>query len=137
LRQGGEAAVIALGSCVHPALEAARSLERDKGFKITVFDAVWAKPLDEDALCALACEHKALLLVEEHALAGGFSSAVLEMLHDRHIAVPLIRRLGIRDVFVEQDSQSALRAQAGLDAAGVRKNLEELLAMSMTLAVAS
>jgi len=45
--------------------------------------------------------------------------------------VPLVRRLGVNDVFVEHDAQRAQRRRAGLDAPGVRKNLEELWAICM------
>jgi 1-deoxy-D-xylulose-5-phosphate synthase len=124
MRQGCGVAVIALGSCLHPALAAAQN--PDSGRSATVYDPVWIKPLPEEALCRLARTHQALLFVEEHALAGGFSSAVLELLADRGICVPHIRRIGIGDAFVLHGPQQALRAGAGLDAASIRKELEQL-----------
>ncbi len=126
LHQGGDVAVIAVGSCVHPALEAALNLEERTGFSTIVFDACWVKPLPEEQLLELVHRHKALLLVEENVMAGGFGSAVLELLADRGVSVPVIRRMGIGDAFVEHDTQRNLRASVGLDAEGIGKTLEEL-----------
>ena len=129
LCNGNDVAVIALGSCVHPALEAAKQLEGDSGFVTTVFDACWAKPLPERQILDIARTHKSLLLVEENALAGGFSSAVLELLADHAATPPIVRRVGIEDAFVEHDTQRNLRGQIGIDAPGIRHHLEHLWAM--------
>ena len=126
LRQGTEVAVIAVGSCVHPALAAANELAESTGFSTTVFDACWVKPLPEEQVLELARRHKALLLLEENVMAGGFSSAVLELLADHGIAVPVVRRMGVGDLFVEHDTQRNLRASIGLDMPGIKKALKEL-----------
>ncbi|MBI5135866.1 MAG: 1-deoxy-D-xylulose-5-phosphate synthase [Nitrospirae bacterium] len=118
LRDGADATVIALGTMVQPALEAAENLARDEGLSIRVIDARFVKPLDREMILAAARETGALVTVEENALAGGFGSAVLECLEEAGLAVP-VRRLGIPDRFIEQGPQARLRADLGLDWAGI------------------
>ena len=95
-----------------------------------MFDAVWAKPLPVEQLLELAATHEALLLMEENALAGGFTSAVLECLAD-HGALrgQAIRRLGVPDHFVEHGSQKELRAKLGLCVDGIEEALRSMLGL--------
>ena len=81
LREGDRVAVVGYGSGVQKALEAADLLS-EGGLDVTVADARFAKPLDEDLLTSLAAEHELLVTVEEGVLAGGFGSAVWECLND-------------------------------------------------------
>lgn len=130
LQKGDGLAVIASGSRVLPALEAAERVAGDSGRRITVFDAVWVKPLPETQLLELAATHSALLLLEENALAGGFTSAVLELLADRDaLRGQVIRRLGVPDHFVEHASQKELRARLGLCADGIEEVLRDMLGL--------
>lgn len=130
LKQGRGVAVIACGSRVAPALEAAERVAEESGRQVTVFDAVWVKPLPEAQLLELAATHDALLLLEENALAGGFTSAVLECLAD-HGALrgQAIRRLGVPDHFVEHGSQKELRAKLGLCVDGIEEALRSMLGL--------
>ncbi len=130
LKQGEGLAVIACGSRVAPALEAAERVGEESGRQVTVFDAVWAKPLPADQLLELAATHDALLLIEENALAGGFTSAVLECLADRGaLRGQAIRRLGVPDNFVEHGSQKELRAKLGLCVDGIEETLRDMLGL--------
>lgn len=127
LKEGSGIAVIAVGSRVHPALEAAERFAEETGTHVTVFDARWIKPLPEKQLVELAATHEALLFVEENALAGGFSSGVLELLTDRGaLCGQLVRRIGLPDTFVEQGTQKELRVMLGLCMDGIAKHLNEL-----------
>ncbi len=129
LQQGEEIALVAVGSRVHPALEAARRLEQETGKRVTVFNARCVKPLPEAQLLELAASHRQLLLLEENTLVGGFSSGVLELLSDKGALQGLIvRRLGVPDTFVEQGSQKELRALLGIDKKGILHVLTEMLA---------
>ncbi|HBW15787.1 MAG TPA: 1-deoxy-D-xylulose-5-phosphate synthase [Desulfovibrio sp.] len=129
LKEGEGVAVIAVGSRVHPSLEAAERLAEETGRHATVFDARWVKPLPEAQLLDIVARHDALLFVEENALAGGFSSAVLELLADRNaLSGKHIRRIGLPDEFVEQGTQKELRVSLGLCMDGVGKALKELFA---------
>ncbi|HEY8393307.1 MAG TPA: 1-deoxy-D-xylulose-5-phosphate synthase [Thermaerobacter sp.] len=128
LRSGRDVALIAYGSMVHPALAAARQLAAE-GIDAAVVNARFAKPLDEELLASLLAETGAAVTVEEHALAGGFGSAVLEMASHRGIAAR-IRCLGIPDCFVEHGDPDYFRARFGLTAEGIaaaaRAVLEEI-----------
>ena len=128
LLEGERVAVIAVGSRVHPALEAAQQIQEECGVSVAVFDPVWLKPLPEAQLLDLAARFDALLFVEESSLHGGFSSAVLELLADKGaLRGQCIRRLGLPDAFVEQGSQRQLRAKLGLRADGIADTLREIL----------
>lgn len=98
--------IVALGSRVNPALEAARMLCEETGKEVAVFNARFVKPLPEEQLLALAASQPFMLIAEENALPGGFGSAVLELLADRDALAGLrIKRVGVPDHFVEHGSQ--------------------------------
>jgi 1-deoxy-D-xylulose-5-phosphate synthase len=120
LREGQDLAIIALGSTVHPALEAARALSR-RGLSVAVADARYAKPLDEGLILGLAQSTGRVLTVEENALAGGFGAAVRVLLQEHGLGATEVRCLGLPDEFVEHATQAELRAQHGLDAAGIAR----------------
>ncbi|MFI5330141.1 MAG: 1-deoxy-D-xylulose-5-phosphate synthase [Desulfobaccales bacterium] len=117
LREGEDLLILALGASVYPALAAAEQLEAH-GFSATVVNARFVKPLDENLILTLAAKHGRVLTVEENVLAGGFGSAVLELLADRGLAVA-VKRLGIPDIFVEHGAPAILRQKYGLDADGI------------------
>ena len=114
LHDGKDALIVALGSRVYPAVEAAEELKAEHGLHISVFNARFVKPLPEQQLLDLALRFKRIVIVEENALAGGFSSAVLEMLSDNNAMAGLhIRRVGLPDSFVEHGKQKQLREAVG------------------------
>lgn len=128
LCQGRDAAVVALGSRVHPAWEAAKELERDAEMGVTVFNARFVKPLPEDQLLKLARTHRHLLVVEENVVAGGFGSAVLELFARKGVLGRCrVQLLGLPDAFVEHGPQRLLRARLGLDKSGIKKALQKLV----------
>ena len=119
LRDGHDLAIIALGSRVAPALEAADRLAQD-GLSVAVINARFVKPLDRDLICSAAARCKRLLTVEEHVLQGGFGSAVLELLAAEGLLSGLkIHCVGIDDHYPDQGPQSKLRQHEGLDADGI------------------
>jgi 1-deoxy-D-xylulose-5-phosphate synthase len=127
LREGTDGVVVALGSRVSPALEAARMLCEETGKEVAVFNARFVKPLPAEQLLALAASQPFMLLVEENALPGGFGSAVLELLADHDALSNLrVRRLGVPDRFVEHGSQKELRARLGINRDGILKALHAL-----------
>lgn len=125
LRDGRRVAIIATGICVDAALEAAKSLEVD-GIETTIVNARFIRPLDVEMLERIARTHEAIVTVEEHSLAGGFGSAVLEALAERGLSTRVVR-LGIPDTFVGHATQAAQRKECGLDAAGVVKAVREIV----------
>lgn len=113
LREGSDVAIVALGSMVHPSLQAASVLKR-KGIDATVVNARFAKPLDEDILLEVAGRCGRMIVVEEGTIAGGLGNAVADLLARRgREHIPLVC-LAIPDRFVEHGPREALLAACGL-----------------------
>ena len=111
-------AIVAVGSTVYPAIAAAAKL-RAEGIDARVINARFVKPLDEGLLCDTAKSIKSIITVEENVLMGGFGSAVLELFEEKGIHDVIIKRLGIKDKFVEQATQKELRSLYGIDDEGI------------------
>jgi 1-deoxy-D-xylulose-5-phosphate synthase len=127
-RGGDGTAVVALGNRALPALYAAQRLRDEGGPHVTVLDARWVKPLPEEELREIIAGHDTVVLVEEAALACGFSSAVLEFFNDAGLSAgKRIVRLGLPDAFVQHGAAGDLRRLMKLDAAAVYEKLRELL----------
>jgi 1-deoxy-D-xylulose-5-phosphate synthase len=124
LRRGSDVAILALGNTVDAALDAHALLEAD-GLRPTIVNARFVAPLDENLLLELAETHRRFITLEEHSLAGGFGSAVVEFLNDRGIAIP-VERVGVPNVLVQHASQAAQRAQFGLSAEAVANRVRAL-----------
>ena len=116
-RTGKGVAILAFGTLLHPALEAAKALNA------TVVNMRWAKPLDVALLLKIAAEHEGLVTVEEGAIMGGAGSAVGEALQAAGVLKPLLQ-LGLRDEFIEHGDPTKLLALQGLDAAGIQSAIE-------------
>jgi 1-deoxy-D-xylulose-5-phosphate synthase len=125
LRDGSDLALVALGSRVAPALEAAERL-RAEGVEAAVLDARFAKPLDAHWLRELAQRCGRMLTVEEHASRGGFGEAVAAQLAELNVPVQL-RCLGVPDELIEHGNPDQWLADLGLDAAGIVRAAHELL----------
>jgi 1-deoxy-D-xylulose-5-phosphate synthase len=125
LRDGGEVAVIAYGSMVHPAAEAATHLAKD-GIEATVVNARFVKPLDAELMLALARTKRLIVTVEEAYLAGGFGSAVMELLEENGLlgSVKLVR-MGVPDRIITHGDPKLLLAKYGLDADGIYTRTRE------------
>jgi 1-deoxy-D-xylulose-5-phosphate synthase len=122
LREGDTAAILALGTMVHPALEAASVLDTE-GVALTVVNARFVKPLDEKLIIELAEKYEILITIEENALQGGFGSAVLELLEQRGLNGTRVLRLGYPDSYIPQGEQHELRTMLGLDSAGITASI--------------
>jgi 1-deoxy-D-xylulose-5-phosphate synthase len=125
LSSGKDVLILAIGSTVLPAAEAAKTLE-SRGISATVVNCRFVKPLDTDMITQLASEIPHILTVEENVLHGGFGAAILECLSDAGVRDNLVVRLGIRDTFVEHGSQDILRAKYGLDASGIVEAVNQM-----------
>jgi 1-deoxy-D-xylulose-5-phosphate synthase len=111
-RRGRDIALLAFGSMVAPAEEAAAELDA------TVANMRFVKPLDRALVGTLAREHDLLVTIEENVLNGGAGSAVLEALGELGLSTPVLR-LGVPDRFVAHGDPASLLAELGLDAAGI------------------
>src|SRR5438034_1844502 len=125
LRDGGEIAIVAYGSRGRPAVPAATTLAKD-GMETTVVNARFVKPLDAELLLALARTKRMIVTVEEAYLAGGFGSAVIELLEENGLQdrVRLVR-MGIPDRIVTHGDPKLLLAKYGLDADGIYTRVRE------------
>ncbi|MDD2581950.1 MAG: 1-deoxy-D-xylulose-5-phosphate synthase [Desulfuromonadaceae bacterium] len=126
LREGGSAAVLALGTMVHPALEAAAGLDTE-GIRLTVVNSRFVKPLDEALIMQLAEKCGVLITIEENALQGGFGSAILELFEQCGLKGVRVLRLGYPDAYIPQGDQRELRAMLGLDSAGITASIRTFL----------
>jgi 1-deoxy-D-xylulose-5-phosphate synthase len=131
LKEGLDLAIIAIGSVVYPALNAARLLS-DVGIDCAVINARFAKPLDSEMLLGQAKKTLKLVTVEENALAGGFGNAVLDWLAQAGLSQVKVECIGLPDQFIEHGSPELFRAKFDLDSAGIARRTKaafpELLA---------
>lgn len=125
LRQGRNGAMVAVGTMVRPAMEAAEMLAHE-GIDLTVVNARFVKPLDRNLMLSLARTLPVLFTLEENTVIGGFGSAVLELLEEEGISLPVVR-IGFPDLYVEQGEQAELRALHRLDAAGIAQRIRDLI----------
>lgn len=125
---GGRAqlALVAYGTEVYEALEAAARLE-ERGYGIEVHDARFAKPVDGELVLRLARRGVPIVTVEDHALVGGFGTAVLEVLNEAHVTTERVYRMGMPERWIGQASRKAQLAEVGLDADGIEARVLELL----------
>lgn len=119
-----EAVILAIGSTVYPALEAAKSLQKE-GVSVGVVNMRFVRPLDTDLLKGFIKKGvKKFVTVEENVLAGGFGSAVMEALEGEDV---VIRRIGIGDHFVEHGTQPILREKEGLTAPKIAEKTKQFI----------
>ena len=117
IRHGADVALFGLGNFCQVALEAADLLEKE-GIRAAVVNPRWIKPLDVGTLEFFARGSKVICTLEDHAVSGGFGSAVAEHLSDAQITTPLVR-VGWPDQFIEHGSVPILREKYGMTAKAV------------------
>lgn len=113
-------AVLTIGPTADDALKAVESA----GIEADVYDMLWLKPLDTDLIRDIASTHKAIITVEDGAIAGGFGTAVAEWLTDEKIEMP-VTRLGVPDKWVTHGSAEQLKNICGYDAAGIARAIAD------------
>ncbi|WP_439500294.1 1-deoxy-D-xylulose-5-phosphate synthase [Bosea sp. (in: a-proteobacteria)] len=127
VREGSRVAILSLGTRLAESLAAAELLGQ-RGLSTTVADARFAKPLDEALILRLAREHEILVTVEEGSV-GGFGSHVLHLLARSGLLDGglKVRTLTLPDSFQDQNKPEVMYAEAGLDAAGIVRSVEQAL----------
>ncbi|MEK8087058.1 1-deoxy-D-xylulose-5-phosphate synthase [Aquabacterium sp. A3] len=118
---GQRVAILAFGTLLYPALQAAEALDA------TVANMRFVKPLDVELVKQLAASNDLLVTVEEGCVQGGAGSAVAEALAAAGLAVPMLM-LGLPDEFVEHGDPAKLLGLCGLDAAGIERTIRDRLA---------
>jgi 1-deoxy-D-xylulose-5-phosphate synthase len=117
LREGEDLVILAVGPLVYQALEAAEQLSM-QGKEAAVLNCRFVKPLDEELILEWSNRTKKVITIEENVIAGGFGSAVLELLADRGFNGEAAR-MGIPDDFLGHGAPDLLCRSIGLDAAGI------------------
>ncbi|AKR42535.1 1-deoxy-D-xylulose-5-phosphate synthase [Methylophilus sp. TWE2] len=120
VRQGHKVAILAFGSMLQPALQAAES------FDATVVNMRFIKPLDESMVLEIARTHDHIVTIEENAIMGGAGAAVMECLQAYQVKTSIIC-LGLPDQFIEHGSHETMLAECGLDKAGICTAIEKLI----------
>jgi 1-deoxy-D-xylulose-5-phosphate synthase len=125
LRRGQDVTLVGFGPIVYHALEAADVLQQ-KGYRVGVLNARFAKPLDVEALRQAATESQMLVTLEEHVRAGGFGSAVLEWAEAEGLRVP-VRVLALPDEFIDHGPVGHFLGLYGLTADGIAARVQAWL----------
>ncbi len=125
IRKGKDAAIIANGETVAPALEAATRLEQ-QGLEVTVVSMHTIKPLDKDLLNLLATECRCMVTVEEHSVHGGLGEACASHLLQQGMRKPF-KIMGIPDEYTVTGSQVDIFTHYGITAEGISNTVLSLL----------
>jgi transketolase len=125
IRDGSDVSLIACGTMVDQALEAAEVLKSEK-VSVRVVDMHTVKPLDEKMVLRCAKETNVVVTMEEHSVIGGLGSAVGEVLAESRSGVRF-KRMGVQDVFCESGEPEELFEKYGLGSVAVVKLVKKLL----------
>ncbi|MFM7543728.1 MAG: 1-deoxy-D-xylulose-5-phosphate synthase [Ignavibacteria bacterium] len=119
LKKGESIALVGIGKMVNECMKAAELLEA-QGMNVTVVNARFVKPLDEELFKSIFADHDHVFTVEDGQIQGGFGSAVAEFaIHLKYTGY--LTPLGIADEFVDHGTQEELFADLGLDSQGIFK----------------
>jgi 1-deoxy-D-xylulose-5-phosphate synthase len=124
LRSGKDVAILAVGTMVQPAQQAAELLAAD-GISCAVINARFLKPLDHAMLELLLQEHRTLVTLEEGTIVNGFGAYLAETLQTTHPEVRVVA-LGIPDRLIEQAPRTEQLEACGLTAAGIARRITAL-----------
>ncbi|KWT92862.1 1-deoxy-D-xylulose-5-phosphate synthase [Candidatus Magnetominusculus xianensis] len=121
ITEGGDVAILAVGSCVLPSIQAAHRLT-EEGISAMVVNVRFIKPLDTALIAEIAGTVRKIVTVEENVLAGGFGSSVLEYLNSANDAAATdveVKIVALPDRFIEHGKQPVLRHLYALDDDGI------------------
>ncbi len=124
LRNGDDVLMVAYGSMVHTAMQAAEMLS-EHAIEATVVNARFVKPLDTDLIVPLAKRIGRVVTLEEGCIMGGFGSAVTEALMEHDVVVP-VKRLGVPDQLVEHAKPDEAKAELGLTGSQIAQRVREM-----------
>ncbi|MGP8227529.1 MAG: 1-deoxy-D-xylulose-5-phosphate synthase, partial [Terracidiphilus sp.] len=127
VKDGHDIAIWGLGAMLPEAQRLAVMLERE-GFSVAVINPRFAKPVDQACVAEYGRHCGLMVTLEDHVLAGGFGSAVLESLNELELATPVVR-VGWPDSFIEHGKVEALREKYGLTAEAALEKARPYLAM--------
>ena len=125
LLEGEDLLLLPIGNRVYPTLEAAKGLGK-LGISAAVINPRFIKPLDNELISHWARKTGRVVTVEDNVKKGGFGSAILQLLAELHINIP-VRLLGYGNTFIEQGTQQILWKDAGIDTAGIINGALEVM----------
>ena len=125
IRDGRDVVIFGLGAMLPEAERLAKMIEAE-GHSAAVVNPRFAKPVDRDCIERYADKCGLIVTLEDHVLAGGFGSAVLECLNEQEIDVPVVR-IGWPDQFIEHGKVESLREKYGLTAEAALERVRPLL----------
>ncbi len=125
LQDGGEIAIFSLGNMLPEAERLAQELERE-GHSVAIINARFAKPVDAVCIERYGRRCELVVTMEDHVLAGGFGSAVLECLNEAELTTPVVR-IGWPDQFIEHGKAEDLRRKYGVTAEAALERVRPLL----------
>ena len=126
MNEGTDITVIACGSCVFEAMQAARMVEADAGIKVRVLNMHTIKPIDEEAILSAVMDTRRIIVAEDHEVMGGLGSAVAEGVAKSGRACAC-KMLGHQDAFSTIGLQEDLLALAKIDANGIAEAITETM----------
>lgn len=118
VREGTDITIIACGSCVFQANQAAEFLDKADGLKVRVLDMHTIKPIDRDAIIKAVTETRRIITVEDHNIIGGLGSAVAEVVVESGKACAF-KKLGVQDTFAPIGLHEDIMSHLGIDANGI------------------
>ena len=124
--------ILAFGSRVSVAVEAAENLAKQHEVAIRVINMRFVKPLDEQIIQRYADKTQLFITVEEHAVMAGAGSAVNEFLAKAQIVKPMLN-LGLPDEFLAQATHAEMLKDCGLDAQGIEKSINQAWVKSLQM----
>lgn len=128
LHEGTDATIIACGSCVFQAREAAKFLENADGLKVRVLNMHTIKPIDKDAIVKAVLDTRRIITVEDHSTIGGLGSAVAEVMAQAGKGCAF-KMLGHPDKFAPIGLQEDIMSEVGIDSNGIIAAVRELMKM--------
>jgi 1-deoxy-D-xylulose-5-phosphate synthase len=126
VKKGDQVAILSIG---HPGNFVAEASKLLMDYDITPehYDMRFVKPLDEELLHKILKRFKKIVTVEDGCIKGGFGSAVLEFMADKHYTDIQVVRLGIPDRFIEHGTQKELQLECGFDAKAIAEAVKKLI----------
>tara|TARA_B100000029_G_scaffold505492_1_gene586285 strand:- start:2059 stop:3975 length:1917 start_codon:yes stop_codon:yes gene_type:complete len=134
ISSGKHVAILNFGARLQECKKASEILKK-KGITTTIFDARFAKPLDEKVIIELASNHEAIISIEEGSI-GGFGSHVTRLLSDREFFDKGLkfRSMFLPDIFLDQDTPEKMYQKAGLDCESIVEKIENVLNSNLVIA---
>ena len=126
LKTGKDLAVITIGTMANVAQDSIKLIESETKLTIAHYDIRFLKPIDKELLHEIATNFKQVLTIEDGVIDGGFGSSVLEFMSDNNYKIN-VKRLGVKDTFVEHGTPDELYQLLGLDVNGIKGEIEKIL----------